>query len=195
MSHTIFSTTTGQIQRVVSAPVGTISMQLSGPHEDWIEGSYPDDKFYIDGFTPVAIPEQPSPAHVFNWQTKQWGDPRTLSDLKAAKNQAINQARAAANSSYFVFQGKQIAADPLSRSDIDAAHGSILMLQALPPGWPGGWKSMDNEIVLIPDVATWAQFYGSMVATGTANFNHSQALKAQLAAASTPAEVEAVPEW
>jgi hypothetical protein len=76
-----------------------------------------------------------------------------------------------------------------------AADGGDVMLQAMPPGWPGGWKSMDNEIVLIPDVATWAQFYGSMVAAGTANFNHSQALKAQLAAASAPAEVEAVPNW
>jgi hypothetical protein len=34
-----------------------------------------------------------------------------------------------------------------------------------------------------------------MVAAGTANFNHAQTLKAQLAAASTPAEVEAVPNW
>lgn len=195
MKSTVFSKTSGQILRVCSIPTGMVSLQLQDPDEDWIEGVYPDDKFYIDGFTPVAIPEQPSAHHRFNYATKQWEDPRTLADLKATKNQAINMARAAANSSFFTFQGKRIAADPLSRSDIDAAHGSILMLQALPPGWPGGWKSMDNEIVLIPDVATWAQFYGTMVATGTANFNHSQTLKAQLAAASTPAEVEAVPEW
>lgn len=195
MKATIFDVNTGQILRVVSAPVGMASAQTSGASEDWIEGDYPDDKFYIEGMAPIAIPAQPSPHHVFNYTTKQWEDPRTLADLKAAKNAAINQARAKANSGFFLFQSKRIAADPLSRSDIDAAHGSILMLQALPPGWPGGWKSMDNEIVPIPDVATWAQFYGSMVATGTANFNHSQALKAQLAAASTPAEVEAVPEW
>lgn len=152
-------------------------------------------KDYFDGTSIIAIPEQPSQNHVFNYTAKQWEDPRTLADLKAAKNEAINRARAAANSSYFVFQGKRIAADALSRSDIDAAHGVILMLQAMPPGWPGGWKSMDNEIVPIPTVATWAQFYGAMVATGTANFNHSQALKAQLADAQTPAEVEAVPDW
>ena len=77
MSHTIFSTATGQITRVVSVPIGMVSMQLQGPDEDWIEGNYPDDKFYIDGFTPVAIPERPSEHHVFNRQTKQWEDPRT----------------------------------------------------------------------------------------------------------------------
>lgn len=141
------------------------------------------------------VPPKPSLNHVFNWQTKQWEDPRTLADLKAAKNDAINRARAAANSSYFVFQGKRIAADPLSRSDIDAAHGAILMLQALPPGWPGGWKSMENEIIPITTVAQWGQFYATMVATGTANFNHAQALKAQLADAQTPEEVAAVPNW
>jgi hypothetical protein len=143
----------------------------------------------------ILVPPRPTEHHVFNYTTKQWEDPRTLADLKAAKNQAINLARAAANQSWFVFQGKRIAVDALSRSDIDAAHGSILMLQALPPGWPGGWKSMDNEICPIPDVATWGQFYGTMVATGTANFNRAQTLKAQLAAASTPVEVEAVPNW
>lgn len=119
----------------------------------------------------------------------------TLADLKATKNDAINRARAAANSSHFTFQGKQIAVDPLSRSDIDATHGAVLMLQALPPGWPGGWKAMDNTMVPIADLNTWGAFYAAMVAQGTANFNHAQTLKAQLAAASTPAEVEAVPSW
>ena len=122
-------------------------------------------------------------------------DQRTLADVKAAKNSAINQARAAANTSTFTFQGKQIAVDALSRSDIDAAHGAILMLQAMPPGWPGAWKAVDNTYISIPDVATWGQFYGAMVATGTANFNHSQVLKAQLDAATTIAEVEAVADW
>lgn len=150
---------------------------------------------YIVAGQHFALPAQPSPAHVFDYTSKTWVDPRTLDEVKAIKNAAIDRARGVANTSFFVFQGKQISVDPLSRSDIDAAHGAILMLQAMPPGWPGGWKAKDRTIVQIPDVATWAQFYGTMVATGTANFNHSQVLKAQLAAASTVAEVEAVPDW
>ena len=121
--------------------------------------------------------------------------PPSLDDLKAAKNAAINAARLKANQSHFTFAGKQIAVDPLSRSDIDAAHGAILMLGAMPGGWPGGWKSLDNSIVPIADLATWGQFYGAMVAQGTANFAHAQALKAQLAAATTAEEVAAVPDW
>ena len=191
MNFTVYTQATGQVLYSGSADEPEALLQLGQAVHlgDAFEGGY------ILGDQHFPLPARPSANHVFDYATKQWEDPRTLEDLKAAKNQAINMARAAANSSFFMFQGHRIAVDPLSRSDIDAAHGSILMLQALPPGWPGGWKSMDNEIVPIPDVAMWAQFYGTMVATGTANFNHSQTLKAQLAAASTPAEVEAVPEW
>lgn len=119
----------------------------------------------------------------------------SVADMKAAKNAAINAARLLANESFFTFAGKQIAVDRMSRSDIDATHGAVLMLGAMPGGWPGAWKTADNSYVAIPDVATWGSFYGAMVAQGIANFAHSQALKAQLAAAATPEEVEAVPVW
>ncbi len=143
----------------------------------------------------VPLPDRPDDHHEFDYQALRWVDPRTLAELKAAKNAAINAERLKANQSHFTFAGKQIATDPLSRSDIDGAHGIIVATGALPPGWPGGWKAMDNTICPIPDVPTWLAFYGTMVAQGTANFNHAQALKAQLAAATTPAEVEAVPDW
>jgi len=77
MKSTIYNKATGQILRIISVPTGMASMQLSGPHEDWIEGGYPDDKFYIENFTAVAMPEQPSPHHTFNYTTKQWEDLRT----------------------------------------------------------------------------------------------------------------------
>lgn len=146
---------------------------------------------YPEGFVQIPI----KPGTGYEWADGDWLDARPLIDVKSAKNAAINAARLKANQSHFTFAGKQIAADQLSRSDIDAAHGAILMLGAMPVGWPGGWKAMDNEYVLIPDVATWGQFYGAMVAQGTANFAHAQALKAQLAAATTAEEVAAVPDW
>ena len=147
---------------------------------------------YPDGTVQIPI----KPGAGYTWGGDAWTEQVTLlDDLKAAKNAAINAARLKANQSHFTFAGKQIAVDPLSRSDIDAAHGAILMLGAMPGGWPGGWKAMDNTIVPIADLATWGQFYGAMVAQGTANFARAQALKAQLAAATTPEEVDAVPDW
>lgn len=195
MNITVFDTEVGKVVRTVTCPVGMASLQISSANEDWIDGIYPAGSFYIENYSPIKIPDSPSPNHVFNYSTKQWEDPRTLSDMKSAKNAAINAARLKANQSHFTFAGKQIAVDPLSRSDIDAAHGAILMAGAMPGGWPGGWKAMDNTIVPIADLATWGQFYGAMVAQGTANFAHAQALKAQLAAATTAEEVAAVPDW
>lgn len=85
-----------------------------------------------------------------------------------------------------------ISCDQLSRSDIDGVNGYVALNGALPPSWPGAWKAVDNTLLTISDVAGWGAFYGSMVATGSANFAHSQTLKAALAAATTAAEIAAI---
>lgn len=115
--------------------------------------------------------------------------PLPLGDLKAAKNAEINAARLAANRSSFTHSGKVFACDELSRSDIDGANGMISNLGALPPGWPGGWKAVDNTYLPITSVAEWKAFYSSMFAAGATNFAHAQELKTALAAATTLAQV------
>lgn len=116
----------------------------------------------------------------------------TLAELKAAKNAEINAARLAANRSTFAHVGKEFACDELSRSDIDGANGMIANLGAMPPGWPGGWKAIDNSYHPIADIAAWKAFYASMFAAGSGNFAHAQTLKTALAAATTPEQVAAV---
>lgn len=116
----------------------------------------------------------------------------TLNELKAAKNAEINQARVTANTSTFTHDGKAFGCDALSRSDIDGVNGYVALYGALPPAFPGAWKAADNSYYPIADVAAWKAFYASMVATGSANFGHAQELKAQLAAANTPAAVAAI---
>lgn len=203
MKHHAFYLPSGEIAMVASLQDEVPPELISGlPHVE-TTSLVSTDTHWWDGEEPVAYSPQgverkrANPGAGFEWHpaTEQWIDLRSLEELKAAKNERINAARLRINESYFVFQGKQIAVDRLSRSDIDGAHGAWLMMQAPPPGWPGGWKAMDNTYVVISDLATWAQFYGAMVATGTANFNHAQALKVQLAAATTAAEVEAIPDW
>lgn len=115
-----------------------------------------------------------------------------LADLKAAKNAEINAARLAANFSTFQHAGKAIACDQLSRSDIDGTNGFVALYGALPPGWPGGWKAVDNTYVPIASVADWKAFYASMFAAGNAHFAKAQALKAQLEAATTAEQVAAI---
>lgn len=118
--------------------------------------------------------------------------PLTLAELKAVKNAEINAARLKANRSTFTHAGKEFACDELSRSDIDGANGMITNLGAMPPGWPGGWKAVDNMVLPLATVADWKAFYGSMFAAGNTNFVHAQDLKTALAAATTAAQVAAI---
>lgn len=115
-----------------------------------------------------------------------------LEQAKASKNQQINDWRAEANQTYFTHQGKQVACDALSRSDIDAVAGSISLTGVFPAGFPGAWKATDNTYLALPDVAAFKAMYSSMTLQGTINFGHSQTLKTTLAAATTVAQVNAI---
>jgi hypothetical protein len=116
----------------------------------------------------------------------------SLEAAKARKKAEINQARLKANRSTFPFAGKDIQCDELSRSDIDGVQGYVARHSSLPASFPGGWKTVDNSFVAIPDVETWDAFYGAMLAQGTANFMKAQGLKADVDAATTIEEVNAV---
>ena len=191
MIYTIYKITTGEILRVLSCTAEDLLLQLS-TDESYIDGNFPDDKFYIDGGLAISLPAKNETNHVFDYSTKQWVDNRTLEEVKLLKNKEINTARTAANQSFFVFDGKQIAVDALSRSDIDGVSDIVTLTGSLPINWVGAWKAIDNTFVPIPDVATWTAFCSALVAQGTANFSHSQDLKTALAAATTIAEVEAI---
>lgn len=118
--------------------------------------------------------------------------PASITELKIFKNAEINNARLAANRSTFTHAGKAIACDELSRGDIEGTSGFVTLYGGMPPGWPGGWKAVDNTYVAIPDVTAWKAFYASMYAAGIANFTKAQTLKAQIAAATTPEQVAAI---
>jgi hypothetical protein len=117
-----------------------------------------------------------------------------LANAKTAKNAEINAARLAANFGSFEYSGKSFATDQLSRSDIDGINGYVSLYAALPAGWPGAWKAMDNSYLSIADVSAWKLFYSAMVGAGNANFAKAQGLKATLAAATTLEQVAAV-QW
>lgn len=117
-----------------------------------------------------------------------------LQDLKNIKNEEINQSRLAANKNTFTFQGKQIACDDLSRSDIEGINGIVCLTGNLPSNFPGAWKTKDNSYVPIPNRSAWMSFYQAMVDQGVANFNKSQLLKTQLANATTVDQINAI-KW
>jgi len=153
---------------------------------------------YIGGFDgaeppegAIEVPHPPADARMV-WDGEQFGV--DLMGLIASKNTEINAWRAAANLSMFPHAGKHIACDELSRSDIDGVANNIALFGEFPAGFPGAWRATDNTMIPLPDVDAFRAMYASMTAQGTENFNHSQELKAQLAAASTPDEIAAI-QW
>jgi len=152
------------------------------------------DSGYIADNKHHAVPEQPSPHHVFDYATKQWEDPRTLAEVKAEKRKAIT-ARRVAEDQRFGWQGKWFQADEAAWKQITAVHGWVVARNELPPGFPGQWKAEDNTYASIPDVDAWWSFYGAAIARGAANFAHSEARKAALDACTTVAEVDDFSPW
>lgn len=115
-----------------------------------------------------------------------------LNVVKEAKKMEINLARLSANQTSFTHATKEIACDPLSRGDIDGTQGYVINANALPAGWPGGWKTIDNSYVVISTVDDWKSFYTSMYMQGLYNFGKAQTLKTAVDNATTAAEVAAI---
>lgn len=148
--------------------------------------------FYKVGEEWAQVGPRPSADHSLDQINKAWFV--DIEAMKQAKRDQINRARWEANSSSFTFAGKQIAADRLSRSDIDGVSNEVALTGNLPSSFPNAWKAIDNTYVSIPDVATWVAFVQAMVAQGSANFAHAQQLKAQLDSATTMEQVAAI-QW
>lgn len=149
------------------------------------------------GDLPPFLTDEPRPSAAHKWVADEWVlddalGADLLAALRAAKNAEINAARLAANRGTFTHAGKVFACDELSRSDIDGVNGYVALMGSLPADWPGAWKAVDNSYAPIATLADWKAFYGSMVAAGNANFAHAQALKTQLAAATTIEQVQAI---
>lgn len=143
------------------------------------------DHFVWTNPTPTSIPKWVDGAI-------QWVETASLEDLKARKNDEINAARAQANETTFVFQGKHIRCDTVSKFDILSTNGCVALTGQFQPDWSGGWKTEDNAYVAITDIPTWTAFYMAMMNQGQGNFSHAQSLKQRLASATTPEEVAAI---
>jgi hypothetical protein len=76
MNVSIYSASTGRIDRLCSAPENIISAQLHSG-ESYLPGWFACDEYYVANGQAVAMPPKPSEFHEFDYTTKQWFDPRT----------------------------------------------------------------------------------------------------------------------
>lgn len=142
---------------------------------------------YIAGWVPVNIPKQQSPHHTFNWQTKQWEDPRTLQDLKDAQWRQIKQARSQAEYAGFTWDGSTFDSDATSQNRITGA----VTLAQMSPDFTIGWVLKDNTVRTLnqTEMLQVGATLGQHVAT---IFAKAAGLRVLIEAATTQAEVEAV---
>jgi len=191
MNITIFNTGTGEILRTSHAPVGLANLQLVDGSEDWIEGHYADDQFYIAGYTPVPMGPSPSPAHVFNFITKQWEDPRTLDEIKTLKKSELKVERDREDFGGFEWNGHRFDSNQISQQRIGLAIQEAMFCMSTGLPFSKDWTLENNTVITLTA--------NDMIAVGLAMGQNIRAahekyrlLKQQLAAANTIEEIELV---
>lgn len=178
----------GELSRVLTIDEGDLSgNMLEG--ETCIPGVY--SLHYVHEGLVLPLPTQPSPHHTFDYTTKQWVDPRTLSDLKAAKWAEIKGCRDTAEFATFTYSGMVFDCDLDAQRRL-TAYISISK-SAIAAGQPFAVEFIlaNNQVVTL----TAQNFVGielAKVQAVAAAFEHAAALRKQIEAATTAAELDAL---
>lgn len=151
-----------------------------------LEGEILTGGYLLDGVY-YQQPEQPNSYSLFNWTTKQWEDPRTLADIKAQQWKTIKQARTAAEYAGFTWDSSTFDSDALSQQRITGA----VTLAQMSVDFTINWTLADNTVRTLNqmEMISVGAALGIHVAT---IFAHGQALREQIEAATTKAQVEAI---
>ena len=142
---------------------------------------------WLDANGHHELPPKPGSSHVFNYSTKQWEDPRTLADLKAAQWAQVKQARSQAEYAGFTWDGSVFDSDAISQQRISGA----VTLAQMSPDFVIDWTLADNRVRTL----VRAEMVAVGIALGMhvqAQFSKAQGLRLQIEAASTPEQVAAV---
>lgn len=169
-----------EVIELLSRPEGTeIVVGKSAPPGELYY--YQDDEFHL-------IPPQPSPVHRFDYDIKEWVDPRTLDDFKADQWAVIKQARDQAEFGGFVWDGSRFDSDPISQSRI---QGAAQLAANAEPSWSIDWTLADNTVRTLSaaDIVAVGMALGEHV-----NSCHETArvLRQQIEQATTKEQVQAV---
>ena len=184
-SYIAYEASTGRILQIATAPLngqefGGCSILESDTRV------VPPDSYIFDGEV-VSPPQKPSPHHTFDYTTKQWVDPRTLSDLQAAKWAQIKRDRDEAEFGGFTWDGSPFDSDAISQSRIQGA----VQLAAMAPGFTIDWTLANNSVRNL-SAADLANVGAALVMHVAAQHDKARTLRSQIEAATTVAEVDAV---
>lgn len=146
IKHRHFLTTHGQITSIIAADYNNRAINTSdGAWFVDVDASYnPAEYYYSFDLKRFELkPNKPSQHHVFDYEQKQWYDPRSIEQLRDAKWKEIKQQRDLLRYAPIEFEGHFYQADPIS--------ASILMGAALAK-LPRVFTTADNQdIALSPE--------------------------------------------
>jgi len=77
MISTIFNINNGKIEKTIQGSKEDLLLNYNSSTQDYIEGNYGGDKYYIENKQPILIPTAPNNYSVFNHDTKQWEKSQT----------------------------------------------------------------------------------------------------------------------
>lgn len=118
--------------------------------------------------------------------------PPTLDDLKVAKIAYLNDEYNKANLGTFKYQDINFNADAVAQNNINATANFINMFGTFPDDWLGFWIAADGSSIPMPDPADFQPFYKAYVAQGVYNIARFNTLKAQVEAAETASDLDAI---
>ena len=167
----------GKVDCVYSSPT-----PASG-YDGWLEvETLPNLSDYWDGGAFVSIGEPPSTHHIFDYNIKQWIDPRTLDEIKAQKWSEIKSQRNAMEFGGFEFEGNIYDSDQVSQGRIMGASLA---------GVDQVWTLADNTTVVLSALQL-QQLYAVLQAHVASVHERGRIARLAIDCAETKEQVEAV---
>lgn len=125
----------GELLKIINGSLDSI--KLNTPSGCVVAEDPPaSNMYYKDGW--VAMPAQPTQHHIFNYDLKDWVDPRTLDEIKAQKWAEIKSRRDSLEFNGFEFEGNIYDSDQVSQGRIMGAAAA---------GIERVWTLKDNTTV------------------------------------------------
>ena len=167
----------GKVDCIYNSPV-----PASG-YDAWIEVDTPPSlSDYWDGEVFVSIGDSPSTHHIFDYDTKQWIDPRSLDEIKAQKWAKIKSYRNQLEFGGFEFEGNVYDSDQVSQGRIMGAAAA---------GVDQIWTLADNTTVELIALQL-QQLYAALQVHVASTHERGRIARQLIYAAETKEEVEAV---
>lgn len=197
----LYSITTGEIEANVRVQDELVGM-VAGPGQGFLEAP-PDVTYlthYVSGGMLVAynaaqrFTKANRPPYTVEWSNTLmvWVDQRTLQEARQQKVAQLLAVKAQAFAAGFYWRGFIIPHSREQEGQILTVDAFVRENMALPPNWQGYWEDETGAPVPLVSVADWLDFMQARQQRGLEIFRLAAFYQAQLLAATTNAEIDAI---